>query len=183
EGRLLAGGEALGDVDRAATLLAEVDRLSPQGAEAALLHAEAELLRARAGAPGAWAAAAAAVERARRRSPARAHPLARSALFHRYRLESPAASPRDIPDGLRFSRAALAIDPASPEALLLAGFFAARSGHAAEARALLARGKEANPLLPRLLGLRPGDGSGPRPPSRPRGPISPGGGRAAPPSP
>lgn len=183
EGRLLAGGETLGDVDRGAALLAEVDRLSPESAEAALLRAELELLRARAGEPGAWAAAAAAFERARGLSPAKARPLARSALFHRFRLESPAASPGDSADGLRFAREALAIDPASPEALLLAGFFAARSGLGAQARELLARGEEANPLLPRLLGLRPGAGSSPLPPSRPPRPSSPGGGREAPSSP
>lgn len=155
ESRLLPGGEPPAALARARSLLSEAARLSPESPEAALLDAEAALLFARTGAPGAWAEAEAAFARARRLSPGRSRPLARSALFHRFRLESPEASPRDVPEGLRLARAALAIDRASPEALLLAGFFAGRSGRAAEARELLARGEALNPLLPRLLGLRP----------------------------
>lgn len=183
ESRLLSGGAALPALARARRLLSEAGRLSPESPEAALLGAEAALLAARAGTPGAWAEAGEAFARARRLWPGRSRPLARSALFHRFRLESPEASPRDVAEGLRLSRAALAIDRVSPEALLLAGFFAERSGRTAEARELLARGAEENPLLSRLLGLTPGAGAAPRPPSRPARPSPPGAGRAVPPSP
>jgi len=185
EGRLLGGREALDGVARATDLVAEAERLGPGNADAALLRAEAALLRARSAAGGAdaWATVEASFAEARRLAPGRAPPLSRSAAACRYRLESRAPSGRDVADGLRLARAALAIDPESPEALLLAGYFAGRSGRPAEARELLARGAAGNPLLPRLLQIRTGAGSSPRPPSRPRTAIRPGGGRAAPSSP
>lgn len=188
ESLLLAGADPSADLEVSRGLLGEVDTLSPGGKDTALLRAEALLLSARSGEPAAWAGADAAFAEARRLAPTSADALARSARFHRFRLESRAASPRDRSEGLRLAREALAIDPGSPEALLLAGFFESRSGRSAAARELLERGTKANPLLPRLLGLRAEEspaerGASPRPPSRPSPPSAPDGGGAAPPSP
>ena len=188
ESLLVSGADPASDLDTALSLLAEVEQLSPGGMDASLLRAEASLLRARSGDGASWATAEAAFVAARRLAPASARVLARAALFHRFRIGSPAASVRDIPEGDRLARAALAIDPASPEALLLAGYFAGRSGRPAEAREFLARGTDANPLLPRLFDLRtgaekPGEGIAPHRPSPPGPPTAPDGGRAARPSP
>jgi hypothetical protein len=188
ESLLVSGADPASDLDTSLRLLAEVEQLSPGGVDASLLRAEAALLRARSGDGTSWATAEASFASARRLAPASARVLARSALFYRFRIGSPAATLRDTPEGDRLAREALAIDPASAEALLLAGYFAGRSGRLAEARALLARGTDTNPLLPRLLDLRTGaekprEGIVPRRQFPPGPPTGPGGGRAAPPSP
>jgi serine/threonine-protein kinase len=155
EHQLLSGGDAGPHLLAAGRLLNEAAATSEGGRDAALLKAEAVLLAARAAGAdrGVWARAEEAFVEARRLSPANARVLSRSSRFHRFRLESPASRREDVGEGLRLARASLAVDPASPEALLLTGFFAGKAGRTAEARDLLRRGAEANPLLPRLVGL------------------------------
>jgi len=180
---LRAGRDPTAPLAAAGRLLDAAAETSEGGAEAALLKAEAALLAARAagGRRDAWHRAERAFDEARSLSPASAAALSASARFRRFRLASPASAPGDAGEGLRLARAALEIDPASAEALLLAGYFSARTGRAAEGRELLARGTAANPLLPRLLGLSREAGSARRRPSR--GPASsPRGGAAAAPS-
>ncbi len=182
---LRSGGDPSARLAAARRLLEAAAATSEGGAEAAQLNAEAALLAARAAGDdrAAWRVAERAFEEARRLAPASAAVLAASARFRRFRLASSSATPDDAVEGLRLARAALGIDPASAEALLLAGYFSSRTGRAAEGRELLARGAAANPLLPPLLDLSPPGGSGPRPPSRPPRPSPPGGGGAARPSP
>ena len=182
---LLSGGDPSTRIAAARRLLEAAAATSEGGAEAARISAEAALLAARAAGTDreAWRAAERAFEEARRLAPASAAVLAASARFRRFRLDSRAPAPADVAEGLRLARAALAIDPASPEALLLAGTFEVRSGRRAEGSSLLARGTAANPLLPRLLGLTPEGSSAPPRPSRPAPPSGPGAGGAARPSP
>lgn len=190
EHALLAGRDPERHVATALDLLREAGAASPGDKEASLLGAEALLVRARAARSDgpAWSAAGSAFQEARRAAPWSSRALTASARYCRWRAESPGPARRLDGEGERLAREALEANPASPEALLLAGFFAGRSGQVTRARELLARGSAANPLLPRLLGLRvgperPAEGPAPLRPSRPAPPSGPGGGRAAPPSP
>jgi serine/threonine-protein kinase len=183
EHRFLEGEAPTSELQAARRLALEASAASEGGRGAALVRAEVALLDARAGRTAAWAEAEEAFAEARRLAPASAHALSRSARFLRFRLDSRASRPDDARDGLRLARAALAIDPSSSEALLLAGLFSNRLGAVAEAARLTAKGSAANPLLPRLLGLSPPGRSGRSPSSPPARTSGPGGGGAAPPSP
>jgi serine/threonine-protein kinase len=159
EHALLEGTDPGRPLETAQRDLREAESCSPGEREAAVLGAEVLLLRARANPTdaAAWASATSACEAVLRGDPASARELTTSARLLRWRPTSGTRRARDAAEGLRLSRAALAVDATSAEALLLAGHFAARSGRLAEARDLSARGERANPLLPRLLGLTAGE--------------------------
>jgi len=154
---LLGRGDPGPRVRSALALLSEAERTSPGAREAVPVRAEALLLAARARPrdDAAWAAAAAATAELRRLHPGSLRATLAGARERLYRAERPGAGVPEAVEGLRLARAALAIDPGSAEALLLAGRFAGRLGRSAEAAELTARGTAANPLLPRLLGLSP----------------------------
>lgn len=144
-------------IARALALVSEAVRTSPGSREAVPVRAEALLLRARARPEDerAWSEAAAAYSELRRLYPGSLRATLAAARERRYRAERPGAGREEAAAGLRVAREALAIDPGSAEALLLAGWFSERVGRTAEGRELAARGRAANPRLPRLLGLRP----------------------------